>query len=152
MRQDNGAQPRDVTVSLELAGGYQFKADFGVPGVPPLIMDEPEPLGEDAGPNAARVLAAAVANCLSASLLYCLRKARVDVRGMHSEATASLVRNDAGRVQIRDVRVRTTPEIDESDAGRVRRCLDIFEDYCVVTQSVRSGLDVSIQVDPLPGT
>lgn len=72
----------EVTVTLDLKDGYRFLVDFGLPGVTPLVMDEPEPLGEDAGPNAARVLAAAVANCLSASLLFCLRRARVRVRGM----------------------------------------------------------------------
>jgi len=45
------------------------------------------------GPNASRLLAAAVANCLTASLLFCLRKARVNVHGMRSEATATVARD-----------------------------------------------------------
>lgn len=63
--------------------------------------------------------------------------------------TASLGRNETGRVRISEVRVRIAPEIDQADRSRIRRCLDIFEDYCVVTQSVRSGLDVSVRIEPL---
>lgn len=34
-----------------------------------------------------------------------------------------------------------------ADEGRIERCLKLFEDYCVVTQSVRAGLDVSVEVN-----
>ena len=68
--------------------------------VPPLLLDEPEPLGDGDGPNAAKVLAAAVGNCLSASALYCLRRARIDVQSMRTTVSASLSRNEAGRLRV----------------------------------------------------
>ena len=83
------AETDEVTVTMALQDGYRFLVDFQQEGVPGLLLDEPEPLGEGRGPNAARVLAAAVGNCLSASALFCLRKARVDVRGMRTTAQAS---------------------------------------------------------------
>ena len=141
----------EATVTLELEGGYKFRADFGVPGVSALVMDEPEPLGESMGPNAARVLAAAVANCLSASALYCLRKARVEVLGMRTTATVSKTRNQAGRQRIGGIRVRIEPQVEGGETGRLQRCLEIFEDYCVVTASVRGGLRVDVEVTPRSG-
>ena len=55
---------------------YRFEVDFKTPGQPLLLTDEPAPLGGGAGPNPARLLGAAVANCLAASLLFSLRKFR----------------------------------------------------------------------------
>jgi LmbE family N-acetylglucosaminyl deacetylase/organic hydroperoxide reductase OsmC/OhrA len=110
-------------------------------------MDEPVPLGQGAGPNAVRVLAAAVGNCLSASLLFCLRKARVDVRRIRTVARASLVRNQRGRLRVGELRVSIHPEI-AGDTSRVNRCLELFEDYCVVTDGVRDGLTVAVEVVP----
>jgi hypothetical protein len=31
----------------------------------------------------------------------------------------------------------------------MRRCLELFEDFCVVTQSVRSGIAVDVSVEPI---
>jgi organic hydroperoxide reductase OsmC/OhrA len=143
------ADASEVTISAELTDGYRFLVDFHMDGVPALVMDEPAPLGRDAGPNAARVLAAAIANCLSASALFCLRKAHVQVDGMRTSATASLVRDQRGRLRVGAVNVRIQPQVTSGDAGRISRCLDLFEDYCVVTQSVRAGLPVSVEVAPV---
>ncbi len=139
----------EVTVSMDLQEeGYQFLVDFHQDGVPALLMDEPEPLGAGTGPNAARVLAAAVGNCLSASALFCLRRAHVDVRNMHTSVSASLVRNERGRLRVGALRVRIRPGVAEADRGRIRHCLELFEDYCVVTQSVRAGVEVSVELGP----
>ncbi len=37
-------------------------------------------------------------------------------------------------------------EVEERDRPRMARCLEVFEDYCIVTQSVRKGIDVTVQV------
>jgi organic hydroperoxide reductase OsmC/OhrA len=142
------AETDEVTVTMALQDGYQFLVDFQQEGVPGLLLDEPEPLGEGRGPNAARVLAAAVGNCLSASALFCLRKARVDVRGMRTSVRASLVRTERGRLRVGAIGVRIHPEVAAADLGRIDRCLALFEDYCVVTQSVRDGLEVAVEVQP----
>lgn len=138
----------DFTITLEHQGDFRFLADFDQPAVPGLLMDEPAPLGDGAGPNAARVLAAAVGNCLSASALFCLQRARIDVRGMRTTVSATMERNDAGRLRIDALRVRLEPVVGEQDRLRMRRCLEIFEDFCVVTQSVRAGIDVDVSVAP----
>jgi organic hydroperoxide reductase OsmC/OhrA len=140
----------EFTVTMQLRDGYRFLVDFQQDGVPALLVDEPEPLGAGDGPNAARLLAAAVGNCLSASALFCLRRAHVQVHGMRTSVTASLVRNDQGRLRIGALRVRIDPQVDMADHARIERCLKLFEDYCVVTQSVRAGLDVSVEVKTTP--
>lgn len=37
------------------------------------------------------------------------------------------------------------------DSSRVGRCLELFEDYCVVTDSVRRGLSAVVEVEPEAG-
>ncbi len=128
------------SVELEEIGNYRFRVDFGNSE---LIVDEPPPLGEGAGPNASRMLAAAVANCLSASLVFCLRKFKNEVTGIRTKASGTLVRNEKGRLRIgsMDVEIRLDADYDHLD-----RCLLQFEDFCVVTASVRQGIPVSVRV------
>jgi uncharacterized OsmC-like protein len=130
----------DFSVELEEIGNYRFRVDFGNAE---LVVDEPPPLGEGAGPNASRMLAAAVANFLSASLIFCLRKFKNEVRGVKTRAAGTLIRNDKGRLRIGriDVEIRL-----EADYDHLERCLLQFEDFCVVTASVRQGIPVSVKV------
>ncbi len=136
------------TVTLTRKAGFEFAADFALPGVPALHLDEPAPLGGGTGPNPARVLAAAIGDCLSASLLYCLQRARIPVDGITTSVEGEMVRNAAGRLRMGPMRIRVAPEI-AGDQDRIGRCLEIFEDFCVVTQSVRDGMDVSVAVEPV---
>jgi organic hydroperoxide reductase OsmC/OhrA len=109
-------------------------------------MDEPEPLGHDAGPNATRVLSAAVGNCLSASLLFCMQKARAIPNDMKATVTSTIVRNDRGRFRVKKSRVDIQVDIPEEGRKGMGRCLDLFEDFCIVTASVRDGIDVEVVV------
>jgi len=137
------------SVELTLRQGYQFETEFELPGVPGLWVDEPAPLGQGAGPNAARLLAAAVGNCLSASYLFCMRRARLDVKELKTTVAGTFTRNAQGRLRIGKLKVRMEPQLEAGPRERIGRCLKLFEDFCIVTQSVRDGIDVQVEVAPV---
>jgi len=142
---------REFSMVLWLHDDYMQVVEFGMDGVTPLVVDETRPLGAERGPNPARLLGAAVGGCLGASLLYCLRKARVEVKDLRTTVEGTMVRSDRGRLRIGALRVRLAPSVPQAgDRARMARCLDLFEDFCVVTQSVREGIDVAVQVEPRP--
>jgi len=138
------------TVRLTLQDGYAFSVDFGGQDFVPLMVDELPPLGQGRGPNPARLLAAAVGSCLSASLLFCLRKSRMAVSDLRTTVDVSLARSDRGRLRIGGIRVRLAPELDAEQRERMGRCLELFQDFCIVTESVRDGIDVDVLVEHPP--
>jgi uncharacterized OsmC-like protein len=145
---ETGAMTETVfTVRVEHVEGYQFRALFDWTDVPALLLDEPEPVGSQAGPNAARLVAVAVANCLSASLLFCLHKARVELQGLQAEVTVAMRRNESGRLRLGQmevsIRLAGTPE---AEASRMLRCAGLFEEFCTVTQSIRQGIPIAVTV------
>ena len=137
-------QPK-FTISMEQLQGFEFKVKFDKEGMADLLLDEPPPLGRDAGPNASRILGAAVGNCLTASLLFCLGKSRVQTTGMKTSVTGTMTRNEKGRMRVGGFDVRITVEGLE-DPSRAERCLGLFEDFCVVTASVKQGIPVDVEV------
>jgi len=134
-------------VALTLRDGYAFTVNFAEGEGAPLVVDELPPLGEANGPNPARLLAAAVGSCLSASLLYCLRKSRVEVAELRTMVEGTIVRNERGRLRIGALRVRLAPEVTQEQRDRMGRCLDLFQDFCIVTESVRAGIAVDVEVE-----
>ena len=138
---------RDYKVELRFVRGYEFVATFPEgDGLAPIVFDEPPPLGEGSGPNAAAVLAAAVGNCLAASFAFCLRKARVEPVDLRAAVIARVARNEHGRFRISGIDVELAPEVLASDWPRLERCERLFEDFCIVTESVRRGIPVNVKI------
>jgi organic hydroperoxide reductase OsmC/OhrA len=127
--------------------GYRFAAELDG-DLPPLGVDEPEPLGGGTGPSASRLLAVAVGHCLSASLLFCLGKARIEPSAFGTRVRVDIERNDRGRLRIGRIDVKLRPDVTAEDRARMDRCLELFEDFCIVTESVRGGIEVEVEVEP----
>lgn len=144
-----GEPESGFTLTLEARDGYEQVADFGLEGVAPLVVDEPAPLGAGSGPNPSRLLGTALGSCLGASLLFCLRKARIDVQGLRTTVEGELGRNARGRLRIRRMSVRLEPVIPVAQHDRITRCTEIFEDFCVVTASVRPAIELEVEVVPV---
>lgn len=140
------SQERIHHVTVRLARDYQFVAQFDdVAGRPSMLLDEPEPLGHNRGPNAAEVLSAAVGNCLAASLVFCLQRARIEVDGLTARVTTHVTRNEKGRFRISGIDVELDPLVG-NDASKLDRCGELFEDFCIVTASVKQGIPVSVSL------
>jgi len=136
---------QQFSFTLEQQEDFAFLIRFDK-DIPPLLADEPPPLGKDAGPNPSRLLAASVANCLSASLLFALRKFKNNPGQITTSVTAHMERNEAKRLRVGSVDVMIQFDSPADSMEHLDRVLDQFEDFCVVTQSVRSGFPVNVSV------
>ena len=141
----DGTVASRFSVHLEQVDRFEFLVKFDKEQFAPLRMDEPLPLGRDSAPNAARILAAAIGNCLSASLVFCLNRAKVPVANVTADVDVEIVRTEARRLRVGRVDVTLHTQL-PPDHPALTSCLGTFEDFCIVTQSVRQGIDVGVHV------
>ena len=139
-------------VTLAQQSDYRFKVRFDRAAVPELITDEVAPLGTDAGPNPSRLLAAAIANCLAASLLFAMRKFGNEPGPITADAAVTIGRNAQKRLRIAHVAVDLTLGVAGDAIVQRERILAQFEEFCIVTQSVRAGIPVDVRVVDVAGT
>ena len=132
-------------VTLTQLQNYQFRIDFGS-GTPPLIADEPAPLGDGTGPSPVQLLAAAVGNCLSDSLLFALRKFKQQPEPLRTEVSAEVGRNADGRMRVLGMNATLHLGVPASQLEHLDRVLSQFESFCTVTQSVGQGIPITVQV------
>ena len=137
------------TISLRRIENFLFQIDFGAFGN--VLTDEPEPLGGGEGPNPSAMLAAAVANCLSASLLFALRKHKDDPGELTATVTGKVERVDRfRRVTGFDVQIRLG--VPQESLPGLEKAVAVFENFCTVTQSVRHGVPVTVEILDSAGT
>jgi uncharacterized OsmC-like protein len=135
----------NASVTITRQSGYQFLVDFG-PAMPHWLADEPAPLGQGAGPAPDHMLLAAVANCLSASLLFALQKFKQDPGALVATATPEVVRNENKRLRIQRIHVQLDLGKAAGDIEHLDRVLAQFEEFCTVSMSVRQGIAIDIEV------
>lgn len=133
-----------------------FKCDLGNLKVKDCYIDEEHHEEVDMlGPNPSRLLALGVLGCLSASFIFCLKKKNFQVDDFNAEAEVTLTRNEKGFWRIKKIDVTIVPKIENPDTlKRAKQCLkqvkdgvSFFEQYCIVTQSVRAGIEVNVNLD-----
>jgi organic hydroperoxide reductase OsmC/OhrA len=145
------SETEEVRLTLTQESDYAFRIAFDETTLADLHTDEPPPLGADSGPNPSRLLVAAVANCLSSSLLFAMRKFKNSPAGIVTRATAKLDRNDKNRLRIAQIDVSIELPDAASDYAQIEHLLEQFENFCVVAESVRAGVPVNVRVTDSAG-
>ncbi|MDH4122967.1 MAG: OsmC family protein [Thermoplasmata archaeon] len=136
----------NVEVRLSQIDNYKFLVDFGLPNVDKLKVDEDPPLGKGEGADPSRLLGAAISQCMLSSLLFCIQKSRARVDKLESVATLHFGRDEDKRLRIIKVDLKITANVPESEKTKIERCLPIFDKFCTVSQSVRKGIPVDLEV------
>lgn len=141
-----------IRLVLEQEGAYAFKVSFEGTALEPLHTDEAAPLGGGTGPGPSDLLLAGVANCLAASLVFALRKFKNTPGPIRAEITANKERNAEGRWRIPRAQVLITLADKAASLEHFERVLGQFEQFCIVTQSVRDGIEVDVAIVDADGT
>jgi uncharacterized OsmC-like protein len=135
-----------ISISVTQQNNYQFLVDFSG-AMAPMFADEPAPLGTGTGPSPSQLLLAAVANCLTASLLYSVQKFKQDAGGISATATARIDRNEKKLLRVQEIVVSIRFGKEGKEIAHLDRILSQFEDFCTVSQSVRAGIPVTVSVE-----
>lgn len=133
------------SVQLQQLQDYRFEIRFA-DGLPALQADEPAPLGAGEGPSPVQLLASAVGNCLSASLLFALRKYKQAPEPIGCSVSAEVGRNAEGRLRVLAMQATLRLGVPAAQLQHLDRVLASFEAYCTVTQSVTAAIPVEVAV------
>lgn len=135
------------TVRVELSQRHDYRFDIVFGGdIPVITSDEPAPLGADLGPSPMQLLCAAVGNCLADSLLFAFRKFKQVPEPMKCVVTAEVGRNEDNRLRVLHMNARIHLGVLAASLDQLERVLAQFEEFCTVTQSVRQGIPVTVEV------
>jgi len=134
-----------ISIELRQQQDYCFKASLGGT-LPELLCDEPPPMGSGLGPSPVQLLCSAVANCLSDSLLFALRKYKQAPEPLSCRVSAEVGRNAEGRLRVLAMQAQLHLGVPAAQLQHLDRVLAQFESFCTVTQSVGQGFPVEVQV------
>lgn len=126
-----------------------FKCDLGDMKVKDCYIDETHDTEVDMfGPNPSRLLGLALLGCLSASFIFCLKKKELTLKDLTADAKIHIGRNEKGFLRVLKIDVNIKTKINDPDTRkRAEQCRKMFEQYCTVTQAVREGINVNVNVE-----
>ncbi len=136
----------EATVRLKQIENYQFAIHFN-DQLSPFMADEPPPLGQSLGPSPAQLLVAAVANCLSDSLLFALRKFKQSPEPIETLAKAEIGRNAENRLRVLAIHVHLKLGVPAENLEHLDRVLSQFQDFCTVSSSLHPFIPVHVTVE-----
>jgi len=126
-----------------------FKCDLGSLKMANLYIDEKNKKHtEKIGPSPTKLLALSVLGCLAASFSFCLQKKNFSLSGLEGKAEVTIARNDKGFWRVKKINVEMNPIINTPEMRkRADVCRKFFEQYCIISESLRTGFEVSVNLN-----
>lgn len=134
----------NISVTLTHKKDYRFEVDFNE-SFKGFVSDALKPSGESCGPAQSHMLLAAVANCLSVSLVYSLNRAGIDGGNIVTKAMLDICKKD-GVTRIGKINVAITTEKSEEQMQGMEAVLSGFENISAISRSVLEGIPIETHV------
>ena len=84
--------------------------------------------------------------------MFCIKgKFKQNPGPIKARVTGRLERNDRGRFRIEGIDVAIQMSDDAGAIQHFDRCAEQFEDFCIVTESIRKGIPVKVSVTDAAG-
>ena len=146
----------NTKVSIKLEKDMIFKLRNVYKNLDSLLIDESlEEKQEKVGPDAASLLGLAIISCLSASLLFCLNKRNLNLDDLEAKADISFKEPKKGYMRVDSIEVKMLPKTNDPEVlKRLKQCIKevkdghmFFEESCIITPSVREGIDIRVNIE-----
>jgi uncharacterized OsmC-like protein len=136
-------------VSLKQEENMLFKCDLGQNIMQNIYIDERERKETDKiGHSPAKLLALSVLGCLAASFEFCLTKRNFSLKGLDGTAEVTIARNKKGFWRVKKINIDLIPLVDDPTMRkRVDQCKKFFEQYCIISESLRKGFEINVNLD-----
>lgn len=117
-----------------------------------VVSDEPEPHGTDEAVSPVSYLFLSLVSCQLVVLNACLEKARIEDYTIKADAALVFREEDhpdelpeftAQRID--NIHIELDLEVPEAYASRAERCLAVYDDGCLVGQSLKSGISYATE-------
>lgn len=136
-------------VGIKLEEGMIFKCDLGQIKMNDLFIDEQNKKSiNKIGPNPSKLLALSVLACLAGSFTFCVQKNNSLLSDIEGKAIITSKRNEEGFWRLKKIDITLNPKIDNPKMRkRVDQCQKNFEQFCIISESIREGIDININLD-----
>jgi len=100
------------------------------------------------GPSPIKLLALSVLGCLAASFEFCLERKDFTLSDLDGIAEVTFARNDNKFWRIKKIDIKILPKIDNPEMRkRVAQCKRLFEQYCIISESLRKGFEIKVNLE-----
>ncbi len=133
-------------VGIKLEDEMIFKCDLGQIQMNDLFIDEYHKRSiNKIGPNPSKLLALSVLACLASSFTFCVQKNNFSLSDIEGKAIITSKRNEKGFWRLKKIDIILNPKIDNPQMRkRADQCQKNFEQFCVISESIREGFDINI--------
>lgn len=147
----------DTRIRINLKEGLIFKHLKEYQKMGDFLIDETLDRESDDlwGPDAASLLGLSILSCLSASFIFCLNKRDLSPDDLDGYAEVSFTKDEKGYERVERINVKLEPKTEDPDTlKRMKQCVRemrdgemYFEKTCIITPSVRAGIDIDVDID-----
>ncbi|MGV9173528.1 MAG: OsmC family protein [Promethearchaeia archaeon] len=115
-------------------------------------MDEPESFhGTNKGPSPVEYFLLGIGGCMASTFVFCCQKNEIEIHDISITIDGQLTHREdrENLLQFQKIEgyIMFIPKHGEQNKQAIKQCINDFQKYCVVSNSLRQGIPLSVNVN-----